>query len=236
MVDFSLGIFGCNAVVGASVPHATGAAFSSKLDGDDRVSVSFFGDGASNQGVVHESMNMAAIWNLPVLFLCENNQYGVSTSQKDVVAGDQISDRAGSYAMDGETINGQDVLEVYETVSEAVEATREESRPRFVECETYRYSGHFSGEKALLKDRPYRDEEEIEQMKEQRDPLDTFREALIESSVVDEESLDQIDRDVEARIEEAAEFALESDYPDGERAPEETYSEQSYADFPAEKY
>lgn len=236
MVDFSLGIFGCNAIVGASVPHAAGAAFSSMLDGDDRVAVSFFGDGASNQGIVHESMNMASIWDLSVVFLCENNQYGVSTSQEDVVAGDRISDRAGSYDMDGETINGQDVLEVYETVSEAVEATREESRPRLVECTTYRYSGHFSGEKALLKDRPYREQEEIEQMREQRDPLATFREALLESSVVDEESLDQIDTDVEARIEEAAEFALESDYPDGERAPEETYSEQSYADFPAEKY
>lgn len=236
MVDFSLGIFGCNAIVGASVPHATGAAFSSKLDDDDRVSVSFFGDGASNQGVVHESMNMAAIWDLPVVYLCENNQYGVSTSHEDVVAGDRISDRAGGYGMEGETINGQDVLEVYETVSKAVETTREESRPQLVECETYRYSGHFSGEKALLKDRPYREEAEIERMQEQRDPLSTFREALTASDVVAEERLDEIDTDVEATIEEAAEFALESDYPNGERAPEETYSDQSYAGFPAEKY
>ncbi|WP_276258932.1 thiamine pyrophosphate-dependent dehydrogenase E1 component subunit alpha [Haloglomus litoreum] len=236
MVDFSLGIFGCNAIVGASVPHAAGAAFSSKLDGDDRVSVSFFGDGASNQGVVHETMNMAAIWDLPVVFLCENNQYGVSTSQEDAVAGDRISDRAASYDMAGETINGQNVLEVYDTVREAVETTRETSRPRLVECETYRYEGHFSGEKDLLRDRPYRDEAEIERWRDERDPIDTFRQALVAADVLDEETLDGIDADVEARIEDAAEFALESDYPPGDRAPEYTYAEQSYPDFPAEKY
>jgi pyruvate dehydrogenase E1 component alpha subunit len=236
MVDFSLGIFGCNAIVGASVPHAAGAAFSSKMDGDDRVSVSFFGDGASNQGVVHETMNMASIWDLPVVFLCENNQYGVSTSQEDAVAGEQISGRADSYDMDGETINGQNVLEVYETIQEAVKTTRETSRPRLVECKTYRYKGHFSGEKDLLRDRPYRAEEEIEEWRRERDPIDTFRKALIEEDVFTEETLDQIDVDVKARLEDAAEFALESEYPSGDRAPEYTYSEQSYPNFPAEKY
>ena len=236
MVDFSLGIFGCNAIVGASVPHVAGGILSSKLDGNDRVGVSFFGDGASNQGVVHETMNMAATWDLPVVFLCENNQYAVSTSQSEAVAGEKISDRAASYGIPGETINGQNVLEVFETVQAAVENARTDSQPRLIECKTYRYSGHFSGEADLLKDRPYRDDDEIETWKKERDPIKTFRKALLEGDVFNEDELDEIDDEVEGRIEEAAEFALESEYPDGEKAPKNTYADQDYPNFPAAKY
>jgi len=236
MVDFSLGIFGCNAIVGASVPHVAGGILSSQLDGDDRVGVSFFGDGASNQGVVHETMNMAAAWDLPVIFLCENNQYAVSTSQSEAVAGEKISDRAASYGMSGEMINGQNVLKVYEKVQTAIENTRTDSQPRLIECKTYRYSGHFSGEADLLKDRPYREDDEIETWKKERDPLRTFREALLGGSVLDEGELEDIDEAVDRRLEEAADFALESDYPDGEKAPENTYANQDYPNFPAEKY
>lgn len=236
MVDFSLGIFGCNAIVGASVPHVAGGVLSSQLDGDDRVGVSFFGDGASNQGVVHETMNMAASWDLPVVFLCENNQYAVSTSQETAVAGEQISDRASSYGMPGETINGQNVLEVYQTVKAVVENARTDSQPRLVECNTYRYSGHFSGEADLLKDRPYRGDDEIETWKKERDPLRTFRQALLEADVFKEDEIDGIDDDVEDRLEDAAEFALESELPDGDRAPQHTYADQEYPNFPAEKY
>lgn len=236
MVDFSLGIFGCNAIVGASVPHVAGGVLSSQLDGDDRVGVSFFGDGASNQGVVHETMNMAASWDLPVVFLCENNQYAVSTSQKEAVAGEKISDRAASYGIPGETINGQNVLEVYEKVQSAIENTRTDKQPRLVECKTYRYSGHFSGEADLLKDRPYRDDDEIETWKKERDPLRTFREALQEGEVFGEDELDEIDDEVQEQLREAADFALESEYPDGEKAPKNTYANQNYTNFPAEKY
>lgn len=236
MVDFSLGIFGCNAIVGASVPHVAGGILSSQLDGDDRVGVSFFGDGASNQGIVHETMNMAAIWDLPVVFLCENNQYAVSTSQTEAVAGEKISDRAGSYGIPGETINGQNVLEVYETVEEAVENARAESQPRLVECKTYRYSGHFSGEADLLKDRPYREDDEIETWKKERDPIETFREALLDGGIFEETELEEIDEEVEERLEEAAEFAMESDFPDADKAPENTYADQDYPNLPAEGY
>lgn len=236
MVDFSLGIFGCNAIVGASVPHVAGGILSSQLDGDDRVGVSFFGDGASNQGVVHETMNMAAVWDLPIVFLCENNQYAVSTSQEEAVAGEKISDRAAGYGIPGLTINGQNVLEVYETVGDAVETAREDKQPQLIECETYRYSGHFSGEADLVKDRPYRDDEEIETWRDTRDPVDTFREALLSAGVFSESELAEIDEDVEATIEAAAEFARESDYPDGERARNNTYAEQDYPNFPAEGY
>jgi len=236
MVDFSLGIFGCNAIVGASVPHVAGAILSSQLDGDERVGVSFFGDGAANQGVVHETMNMAAVWDLPVVFLCENNQYAVSTPQKEAVAGEKISDRAAGYGISGRTINGQNILEVYKNVEDAVKTARENNQPQLVECETYRYSGHFSGEADLLKDRPYRDEGEIETWRGEQDPVDTLRQALLNADVFSEAELDEIDSDIESTLEEAAEFAQESDYPNGNRAPENTYAEQDYPNFPAEGY
>lgn len=238
MVDFSLGIFGCNAIVGASVPHVAGGVFSAKLDGDDRVGVSFFGDGASNEGVVHETMNLAAVWDLPVVFLCENNGYAISTSDEYAVAGDSIADRAACYDFPGKTINGQNVLTVYEEVREAVAGAREDAQPRLVECETLRYSGHFSGEKALnwLEDRPYRPDGEVDDWKEQRDPISTFREALAGTGVASEDRLDDIDDDIGAEVNEAAEFAVESDYPPAERATEEVYADQDYAYTPATKY
>lgn len=236
MVDFSLGIFGNNAIVGASVPHVAGGVLSAKLDGEDRVGVSFFGDGASNQGVVHETMNMAAVWDLPVVFLCENNQYAVSTPQETAVAGEKISDRAESYGMPGETIDGQNVIDVYETVKAAVENARNDSQPCLIECKTYRYTGHFSGETDLLKDRPYREDDEIETWKKERDPIETFRQALLEADVFGEDELSEIDDEVEVRLEEAAEFARESEYPDGAKAPKNTYTNQEYPNFPAAKY
>ncbi|WP_255152046.1 thiamine pyrophosphate-dependent dehydrogenase E1 component subunit alpha [Halorarius halobius] len=238
MVDFSLGIYGCNAIVGASVPHVAGAILSSKLDGDDRVGVSFFGDGASNEGVVHETMNMASVWDLPVVFLCENNGYAVSTSDDYAVAGDSIADRADGYGFPGKTINGQNVLTVYEEVQEAVEQAREASQPYLVECETLRYSGHFSGEKALswLEDRPYRPDGEVDDWKEARDPVATFREALAAADVVAEERLDEVDAEVADEIDAAAEFAVESEYPPAERAPEDVYADQDYSYTPATKY
>ncbi|WP_227378142.1 thiamine pyrophosphate-dependent dehydrogenase E1 component subunit alpha [Haladaptatus halobius] len=238
MVDFSLGIFGCNAIVGASVPHVAGGALSSKLDGDDRVGVSFFGDGASNEGVVHETMNMAAVWDLPVVFLCENNGYAVSTPDEYAVAGDSVADRAAGYGFPSKTINGQNVLTVYEEVQKAVEGAREDSQPRLVECETLRYSGHFSGEEALswLEDRPYRPDGEVDDWKESRDPISTFREALVAAGVASEERLDEIDEEIATEIDEAAEFAVESEYPPAERAAENVYADQDYPHTPATKY
>lgn len=238
MVDFSLGIFGCNAIVGASVPHVAGGILSRTLDGEDHVGVSFFGDGAANEGVVHETMNMAAVWNLPVIFLCENNQYAVSTPQEYAVAGEQISDRARGYGFPGKTINGQNVLTVYEEVREAVEAARSDSEPHLVECKTLRYSGHFSGEKKLgwLEDRPYRPDGEVESWKERRDPISTFREALVAEGVASEERLDDIDADIAAEIDQAAEFAIESEYPPAEKAVENVYTDQDYPGMPAAKY
>lgn len=236
MVDFSLGIFGCNAIVGASVPHVAGGVLSAKLDGDDRIGIAFFGDGASNQGLVHETMNLAAVWDLPVIFLCENNQYAVSTHSNEATAGEHISDRAAGYGMSGETINGQNVLEVYETVTAAVEAAREDNQPRLIECETYRYSGHFAGEANLLSDRPYRSTDEIDVWEEEQDPITTFRQALLNADILSQAALDRIDDEVASQLEEAATFATESDYPDGERAFKDVYADQDYPNTPTSNY
>lgn len=238
MVDFSLGIFGCNAIVGASVPHVVGGALSAQLDGSDRVGVAFFGDGAANEGVVHEAMNMAAIWNLPVVFLCENNQYAVSTPAEYSVAGGSVADRASGYDMPGKQINGQNVLTVYEELQRATEAVRSGEGPRIIECKTLRYSGHFSGEKRLkwLEDRPYRPDGEVESWREQKDPIGTFRTALLDAGVVTESELDDIDATVDEELDAAVDFALESEFPDGAKAVENTYTEQDYPNFPASRY
>lgn len=238
LVDFSLGIFGCNAIVGASVPHVAGGVLSSKLDGDDRVGLAFFGDGAANQGVVHETMNMAAIWDLPVVFLCENNQYAVSTPADDAVAGESIANRAEGYGFPGRKVNGQDVLAVYEAVSSAVTSAREHQQPHLIECETLRYSGHFSGEQNLdwLSDSPYRPEGEVDKWKRVRDPIATFRRALIETEVSSKERLDEIEYEVGDRIRQAEEFAKQRDHPPADKALSEVYADQDYPTIPATKY
>lgn len=238
MVDFSLGIFGCNAIVGASVPHVVGGALSANLDDTDRVGLSFFGDGAANEGVVHESMNMAAIWDLPVVFLCENNQYAVSTPAEYTVAGGSIADRADGYDMPGTVVDGQNVLEVYETVSEHFERIRNGDGPGVIECKTLRYSGHFSGEEKLawLEDRPYRPDGETEDWRERKDPISTFRTALVESGQFSAAELDDVDDAVEEKLDDAVEFALVSEYPPAEKAPENTYAQQDYPNLPAPKY
>lgn len=238
MVDFSIGIYGTNGIVGASVPHVAGGVLSSELDGEDRVGVAFFGDGASNEGVVYETMNLASIWDLPVIFLCENNQYAVSTPSNYSVAGDRISDRAKGFGMDGRTINGQDVLTVYKEVSDAVETARETKRPQFVECETLRYSGHFSGEKKLpwLEAKPYRPDGQLEDWKETKDPIGTFRYALVESGAVSEDRLDEIEEAVDDENEAAVEFAMEGERLPAENAPNNIYADQDYSNMPAPKY
>lgn len=234
LYDPENGVFETSAVVGASVPHGAGAALSSQIDNDDRVTVAFFGDGASNEGVVFETMNMAAIWDLPIVFLCENNQYAVSTSSDYSIPTDDISDRATAFDMPGKTIDGQDVLTVYDEVSEAVAAARNGEGPQFVECETYRYFGHFSAEQDLLGDRPYRTEEEIQEWRENRDPLKLFKDRVTDAGVMDDSEFEDIDHAVDETVEEAVEFMRDSEEPAGERALETIYAEDNVQ--PAPKY
>jgi len=226
MFDPSQGIIGSNGIVGASLPHAAGAALASQLDGDDRVAVAFFGDGASNQGVVHETMNLAAVWNLPVLFLLENNQYAVTHSVTDSSGSDHLSDRAEGYGIPGKTIDGQDVLTVYEEVSNAVESIRAGEGPQLVEAETYKYLGHTVSLTGAFK---YRSDEEQEKWRE-RDPITTFRSSLVTADVRSEDDLESLENEVETEVEEAVAFMQDGDFPMAEDAATHFYQNEEYND------
>ena len=160
LADFDIGILGESGIVASALPVAVGAAMGSKMQGNDRVVVAFFGDGASNQGACHEAMNLASIWKLPVIFLCENNQYAVTTSFKDSVAVENISDRASAYDMPGLLVDGQDAMAMYEVTTEAVRRARAGEGPTLIEARTYRYEDHSEGLVRILRE-SYRSDEEV---------------------------------------------------------------------------
>jgi pyruvate dehydrogenase E1 component alpha subunit len=207
VADLDLGILGANGIVGAGIPIATGSGLTSKIKGTDEVTLSFFGDAASNQGTFHESINMASAWKLPVVYLCENNQYGVSVNIKSVTNTESIAVRAKAYNIPGVTCDGNDVLAVFETVQEAVAHARDKKGPSIVECVTYRMRGHYEGDPAS-----YRSKEVTEEWAK-KDPIKAFGEKLLEMDVTQEE-LDAIDAAMDAEIEAAMQFALDSPYPD----------------------
>ena len=173
-----------------------GAALGSKLQGNDRVAVCFFGDGASNEGSFHESMNLASIWKLPVIFLCENNQYAVTSNFKDMVATENISDRAVAYNVPGVLVDGQDVIAMYEAVSQAVARARADQGPCLIEGKTYRYEGHSLGLSRILRGGDPRDAEELEHWKS-RDPIDIHKKQLLSQGIATQEEIDQMDDEVE---------------------------------------
>ena len=184
----------------------------SQLQGNDRVAVSFFGDGASNEGAFHESINLAAIWKLPVIFLCENNQYCVTGSFKTMVASENISDRAASYAIPGVLVDGQDVLAMHEAVSQAVQRARSGQGPSLIEGRTYRYYEHNLGFSRIVK-ASYRSDEEVEEWK-QRDPIDIHKTLLLSQDIAPQAEIDQMEDEIKKQINDAVEFARESPYPD----------------------
>ena len=212
LADFSIGILGESGILGSSIPTAVGAALGSRLQGTDRVAVPFFGDGASNEGAFHESINLAAVWKLPVVFLCENNQYAVTSSFQDMVATENISDRAAAYNIPGVLVDGQDVIAMHEVVSHAVARARAGQGPSLVEGRTYRYHDHSLGLGRIVRS-SYRSDEEVEQWK-LRDPIDLHKERLLSQGIATQEEIDQIENEVNKQIEEAVEFARESPYPD----------------------
>ena len=223
LADFSIGILGESGILGSSIPVAVGAALGSRLQGNDRVAVCFFGDGASNEGAFHESINLAAVWKLPVIFLCENNQYAVTSSFKEMVAVANISDRAAAYAIPGVLVDGQDALAMHEAVSQAVERARSGQGPTLVEGRTYRYYDHSLGLGRIVRN-SYRDDDEVEQWK-LRDPLDIHRAMLIEQAIATADELDALEEHVKGEIEEAVTFARESPYPDPSEVWEDMYAE-----------
>ena len=212
LADFSIGILGESGILGSSIPTAVGAALGSQLQGNDRVAVPFFGDGASNEGAFHESLNLAAIWKLPVVFLCENNQYAVTSSFKKMVASENISDRAAAYNIPGVLVDGQDVIAMYEAVSEAVTRARAGEGPALIEGLTYRYFDHSLGLNRIVQD-PYREDEEVEHWK-QRDPILIHGQLLLSQGIATQAELDALEAEVAAEIDEATEFARQSPYPE----------------------
>ena len=208
IADFSKGMLGANAIVGAGIPLAVGAAFSAKYKETGGVAVAFFGDGASNEGVFHESLNLAAVFKLPVIFACENNQYAQSTPVEYAVPITDIADRATSYGMPGVVVDGMDVTAVYEAAGEAIARARAGEGPTLLEMKTYRFHGHYHADVP----RTYRlEEEEIEW--KARDPIPAFEKKLMEQGVMDASELESIRNTIEAEIEAAVEFALNSPLP-----------------------
>ena len=201
-----VGNLGSNGIVGGGIPIAVGAALSTRMQAIDRVVLCFFGDGATNEGTFHESMNLAAVWKLPIIFLCVNNQYGMSMSVERSMAIDDISIRASSYGIPGETINGNDIFEVYSTVKKA-KAYVEKQGPKFIVANTYRIMGHSKSDANV-----YRTKEEIAAWKK-KCPIDTMRKYLVENRLFSKNELDEIDKAAVAEIESAVEFAEKSSYP-----------------------
>jgi len=198
---------GANGVVGGGIPLAVGVGLTLQMRRTDEIVMGFFGDGAANQGSFHEALNMAAIWSLPVVYVCENNQYGMSMSTTRAFKIEHIAQRAASYGMPGVTVDGNDVLAVYDAASEAVSRARAGDGPTLVECLTYRWKGHSKSDQEL-----YRTKEEIETWKN-RDPIRRFRGLLVDEGVISREEDAEIEEAATRIIDEALEFAQASPEP-----------------------
>ena len=222
--DMSKGMLGTNGVVAASVPLAVGAALTSKLKNLGRVAVAFFGDGGANQGVLHESMNLASVWKLPVIFCCENNGYAESTPVEYGLSITNVSDRAAGYNMPGFLVDGMDVFAVYDAAGQAVARARAGEGPSMLECRTYRYYGHTVFDNPLS----YRTKEEEDHWRA-LDPLKQFRETVIPQGEITAQELDRIDKEAEELMEDAIKFADESPLPN----PTELY-EDVYVQYPSD--
>ncbi len=218
IADINKGMLGANGIVGSNIPVATGAALSAKIQGKDGVTVVFFGDGAHAQGQLHESMNLASIWTLPVVFVCENNRYAESTPFEYSVAGGSIAKRAAGYGLPGVTVDGQSALDMYEVGGEAVARARAGEGATLIEAQTYRYMGHFGADNPLL----YRTKEEEEYYRA-RDCIDRLRLYIIEHGVAGEEDVQVLDEKATEAVAAASKFADESPLPEPEDLFEDVY-------------
>ncbi len=217
IADFAIGMLGANGIVGGGFGLAAGAALSAQLRGDGRVALCFFGDGAINQGAFHEISNLAAIWKLPLVLLCENNQFAMSARATATIAGGDLAARALAYGVPGESVDGMDVLAVRAAAERAVARARAGDGPTLVVATCYRFAGHFSGDTMA-----YRPRDESDPWLE-RDPVVAFRNVLVEQGVIDDAQADAIERDVAAAITEAIEFAKLSPLPEPDAAWEDVY-------------
>jgi pyruvate dehydrogenase E1 component alpha subunit len=223
IADFSVGMLGATAVVGAGIPIAAGAALSIKLKGRDQVAVCFFGDGASNQGTFHEGINLAAVWHLPVVFVCENNLYAMGTRQTRVMLIDNIADRAAGYGIPGVVVDGNDVLAVFEAARVAVEKARRGEGPTLLECKTYRLKGHSRFDPAA-----YRPKEEVNEWLK-KDVIARFQAKLLEMGTITEAEIQRAAERAKNDVEEATKFALESPFPEPAEALDDVYAAEGSA-------
>jgi len=217
IADVSKGMLGANGIVGGGGPLACGPALTAKVTGSDSVTVCFFGDGAAEQGTMHEAMNLAAIWKLPVIFVCENNLYAESTPWFYHCAAKDIADRGVAYNMPGVLVDGTDVFAVYEAAGEAVARARRGEGPTLIEARAFRYYGHFQGDPLT-----YRTKEEEEEYR-RRDPIDQFRRRVLERNLLTAAELDAIDGRAQEVVDAAVRFAQESPYPGPEELLTDVY-------------
>lgn len=208
IADLSKGNLGANAIVGGGIPIATGAALACKMQNNGHVSVSFFGDGASNEGTFHESLNLASVWKLPIIFICENNLYGISVPSWQSTSVKDISVRGAAYNIPGVTVDGNDVEAIDEAFATALARAKAGDGPTLIECKTYRWLGHWTGDP-----QPYRTRDEVEEWK-QKCPIKRYRTKLMEEGLFTAEELDAIEKAAQDEADKAAEFALNSPEPD----------------------
>ncbi|AZH26383.1 thiamine pyrophosphate-dependent dehydrogenase E1 component subunit alpha [Haloplanus aerogenes] len=219
IADVDAGMLGANGIVGAGPPMATGAALSIDYQDREQVAVGFLGDGAVAQGQVHEAVNLASTWDLPAIFVIENNQYGEGTPVGKQHNVDNLSDTAAAHDIPGITVDGMDVTAVAEAVGEARERARAGDGPTIVEAETYRFRGHYEGDEQV-----YRDDEEVERWR-QRDPITSFKERLIDRGELTEDEFEEMEAEVEATIADALEYAKEAPYPEPSEAYDDMFGE-----------
>lgn len=219
IADFSIGMLGANGIVGAGLPIAAGAAMAAQLEGNNKVVVVFFGDGGCQEGEIHEVMNLASIWKLPLVFVCENNFYAVNTPSNYAIAIDEIYKRAAAYSMPGMAVDGNDVVAVYEAAREVISRTRAGEGPIFVECRTYRWRQHF--ESNFMPD--LRPAEELEDWKK-KCPVAAMEQKLLKAGILTRSDIEEMDNQVMARIDDAVRYAVESPLPDPKDALEDVFS------------
>jgi pyruvate dehydrogenase E1 component alpha subunit len=220
IADRETGHLGANAIIGGGIPLATGAALSAKVLRNRGVGVSFFGDGALNEGILLESMNLAAIWNLPAIFACENNHYGEYTPTEQVTAG-RLTLRGEAFGIPSAEVDGMDVLAVYDATDAAVQRARDGGGPSFFVFDTYRYLGHGMSDRT----RPYRSREEEDEWRSRRDPIERLRRQLLEAGHYTEPELDAVGEEVRAEVEEAARLAQEAPFPDPEEVDRHVFAD-----------
>ena len=218
IADFSIGILGANGVVAGGLPIIAGAGFSIKMRQTDQVAVCFFGDGASNRGPVHEVMNLAAVWKLPIIFVIENNQFASTTPLQEACSIGDICNRAAGYNMPGMAVDGNDVLRVRKVALEAVERARKGEGPSLIENKTYRIKGHFEGDP-----QKYRAEEEVQRWQDHKDPVSQFAEFLADQNIMNPDLEQQIRDDVAAELMAAVKFAEDSPFPEPYEALEDLF-------------